>query len=141
MESKKASAPVVIPTEIQELSRQIEQWRSNRPYRMPMPEPLWTLAANLARQYGVAPVCRFLRLDYYFLKERVQASEQREVSEIESTPGRATFIELPSLTAGAVSECSIELEHPRGPRMRIHVKGSTLPDLASLTRTFWGMKR
>ena len=52
-----------------------------------------------------------------------------------------TFIELPSLTAPAVSECSIELEHPRGPRMRIHVKGATLPDLAALTRTFWGMKR
>jgi len=76
MESKKVAAPVVVPAEIRELSRQIEQWRSTRPHRMPMPEPLWTLAANLAAQYGVARICRFLRLDYYSLKERVQPEER-----------------------------------------------------------------
>ncbi len=136
MELKKPPAPVVIPAEIQELSRQIEQWRSSRQNRSPMPEPLWTLATNLARQSGVARVSRFLRLDYYSLKERIQP-QSPEVTAPEAGP---TFIELPHLAAGPVSECSIELEHPRGPRMRIHVKGS-LPDLAGLARTFWGMKR
>lgn len=142
MESKETAAPVVVPTEIQELSRQIERWRSTRPRRMPMPEPLWTLAANLASRYSVAQVSRFLRLDYYSLKERVQPAARSEAAAIqETTPARATFIELPPLTTATTSECSIELEHPRGPRMRIHVKGPTLPDLAALTRTFWGMKR
>ena len=135
MESKKLPAPAVIPAELQELSRQIERWRNTRPHRMPMPEPLWILAANLARQYSVARVARFLRLDYYCLKDRVQPSEV-------TVPGSGpTFIELPNLTAVPVSECSIELEHPRGSRMRIQVKGSALPDLAALTRTFWGLKR
>jgi hypothetical protein len=142
MESKEVTAPVVIPTEIQELSRQIEQWRSTRPRRMPMPEPLWTLAANLANRYSVAQVSRFLRLDYYSLRERVQHAARSDAAAVqESTPARATFIELPPLTTAAASECSIELEHPRGPRMRIHVKGTTLPDLAALTRAFWSMKR
>ena len=135
MESKKLPAPAVIPAELQELSRQIEQWRNTRPHRMPMPDPLWTLAATLGRKYGVARVARFLRLDYYCLKERVQPPE---VTVPESGP---TFIELPNPTAVPVSECSIELEHPRGSRMRIHVKGAALPDLAALTRTFWGLKR
>jgi len=106
-----------------------------------MPEPLWTLAANLAARYGVAQVSRFLRLDYYSLKERVQPAERHAITVPESRSTVATFIELPSLTAPAVSECSIELEHPRGQRMRIHIKGAALPDLAALTRTFWGMKR
>ena len=53
---------------------------------------------------------------------------------------KSTFIELPILSAPSL-ECSIELEHPRGRRMRIHVKGAALPDLAALSRTFWGMKR
>jgi hypothetical protein len=53
MESKRLPAPAVISPEIQELSRQIEQWRGTRLHRMPMPDPLWELAANLARQYGV----------------------------------------------------------------------------------------
>ena len=78
MESKKVSTPVVVPAEIQELSRQIEQWRSTRPHQMPMPEPLWALAANLARHCGVAQVSRFLRLDYYSLKERVQPAERHK---------------------------------------------------------------
>ena|SRR5437773_8784993 len=90
MESKRLTAPVVIPADIQELSRQIEQWRSTRPHRMPMPEPLWTVAANLARQYGVGRVARFLRLDYYSLKERLQPKRQQI-----SVPGSPTFIELP----------------------------------------------
>ena len=141
MESKKAAAPVVVPAGIRELSCQIEQWRSTRPHRMPMPEPLWTLAANLAARHGVAAVSRFLRLDYYSLKERVQPEERHPNRVSGSRASGPTFIELPSLTGPAVSECSIELEHPRGQRMRIHVKGTALPDLAALTRTFWGMKR
>jgi hypothetical protein len=64
MESKELPAPVVIPSELKELSRQIEQWRRTRPYRMSMPETLWTLAANVARQHGLARVARFTRLDY-----------------------------------------------------------------------------
>lgn len=141
MKSKRVTAPHVIPAEIQELSRQIEQWRSTRPHRMPMPEPLWTMAANLAAQYGVAQVSRFLRVDYYSLKERVPPEERHPMKTRESGPALPTFIEIPSLTAPAVSECSIELEQPRGQRMRIHVKGAVLPDLVALTRTFWGMKR
>ena len=135
MESEKVTAPVVIPTEIQELSWQIEQWRSTRLHGMRMPEPLWTLAANLARQYGLARVARFLRLDYYSLKERIQPPEQHGAAA--SGP---TFIELPQLSTASVPECSIELEHPQGAKMRIQVKGAALPDLTALTRTFWGLK-
>ena len=141
MESKKLPTPIAIPAELKELSHQIEQWRSTRPHRMQMPEPLWTFAANLAARYSVAQVSRFLRLDYYSLKERVQPEERHPIRVSESRSSGPTFIELLSLTAPAVSECSIELEHPRGQRMRIHVRGAALPDLAALTRTFWGVKR
>ncbi len=141
MASKKLAPPVVVPAEIRGLSRQIEEWRSTRPHRMSMPEPLWTLAASLAARYGVAQVSRFLRLDYYSLKERVRPEERHPIRVSESRASGPTFIELPSLTAPAASECSIELKHPRGQRMRIHVKGTALPDLAALTRVFWGMKR
>ena len=141
MESKKVAAPVVIPTEIQALSRQIERWRSTRLHGMRMPESLWTLAASLASRYSVAQVSRFLRLDYYSLKERVKPAETSERVVPASRSTGAMFIELAPLTSAAVSECNIEVEHPRGSRMRIQVKGAALPDLAALTRTFWGMKR
>jgi hypothetical protein len=137
MESKKLPAPVVIPTELKELSCQIDQWRRTRPHLAAMPEPLWTLAANLGRQHGLARVARFLRLDYYSLKERIERLEQSSSAMSVTKP---TFIELPPLPVNPVSECTIELEHPRGRRMRIHIKGAPMPDVTALSRTLWGMK-
>lgn len=133
MESSKLPAPVVVPPEIQDLSRHIEQWRSTRRHRRRMPEPLWTLAANLARQYSVAQVSRFLRLDYYSLKERLKAADRSKGG----PESGMTFVELP---ASPIAECTIDLEQPQGCRMRIQVKGSVLPDLAALTRTFWAVR-
>jgi hypothetical protein len=138
MESKRLPAPIVIPTELKELSCQIEQWRGTRPHRMAMPEPLWILAANLAKQHGLSRVARLLRLDYYSLKEWIESLKQDSRA---TSVAKPTFIELPPpLPVTPISECTIELEHPRGRRMRIHVKGAAMPDLAALSRTLWGMK-
>ena len=134
MESRNLPIRVEIPSEIRELARRIEQWRSSRIRSRRMPDPLWAIAAQLARRHGVNRVARCLRLDYYSLKERVNGSAG--ASEPEPRP---TFIELPVFNS--VPECAIELEHPRGSRMRIHVKGTILPDVAELTRAFCGVKR
>ena len=137
MESKKLTAPVVVPIEIRKLSGQIEQWRSARAHRMAMPEPLWRQSAKVARQFGLARVARLLRLDYYSLKERIESPDRDSAAVQEARPA---FIELQPLPATPVSECTIELEHPRGSRMRIHMKGAPMPDVAALSRTFWGME-
>ncbi len=136
MESKRLPAPIVVPAELRQLSFQIEQWRRTRPHRMPMPESLWTLAVNIARRLGLAPVARFLRLDYYSLKERIEGVERHS----SATVAKPTFIELPPLHVSPVSECTIELEHPRGRKMRIHIKGAPMPDVTALSRTLWGIK-
>ncbi len=137
MESKRLPAPIVVPAELRQLSFQIEQWRRTRPHRMPMPESLWTLAVNIARQLGLAPVARFLRLDYYSLKERIEIPEQDRGP---TSAAKPVFIELPPLPVSPTSECTIELEHPRGRKMRIHIKGAPLRDVTALSRTLWGMK-
>ena len=137
MESKNLPAPIDIPTELKDLSCQIEQWRRTRPHRMPMPEPLWVLAANLARQHGLARVARLVRLDYYSLKDRIESLDEGNSA---TSVAKPTFIELPPLPVNPVSECTIELEHPRGRRMRIHMKGAPMPDVTALSRTLWGMK-
>ena len=137
MESKKLPGPIVVPTELKELSRQIEQWRCTRPRLAAMPEALGTLAVNAARQHGLARVARFLRLDYYSLKERTERIEQGSSGRSVTKP---TFIELSPLPVSPVSECTIELEHPRGRKMRIHIKGAPMPDVTALSRTLWGMK-
>ena len=137
MESKKLPAPIVVPTELKQLSHQIERWRRTRPHLMAMPEPLWTLAANVAKKHGLARVARFLRLDYYSLKERVENLEQDSSA---TSVAKSAFIELQPLPVNPVSECTIELEHPRGHRMRIHLKAAPMPDVTALSRTLWNMK-
>jgi len=134
MKSRNLPIRIEIPSEIKELGRQIERWRSSRVRSRRMPDSLWSMAAQLARHHGVHRVARCLRLDYYSLKERVNGSAGAGAPE-----RRPTFIELPAFNS--VPECAIELEHPRGSRMRIHLKGTALPDVAELTRAFCGAKR
>ena len=131
MESRNLPIRTEIPSEIEELSRRIEQWRSDRFRGRRMADPLWASAVQLATRHGACRVARCLRLDYYSLKERMQCGAEP----------KPTFIELPSLPSAPAMECSIELERPSGSRMRIHVKGTALPDFAALTRVFCGAKR
>ena len=134
MESNKQRGTRNLPRQIQEVHDQIEQWRRTRPCRGPMPESLWALAAQAARQHSVAQVARWARLDYYALKERLEASGLQKTNGLEK---QQAFVELaPPFSLGVV-DCTVEFEHPRGARMRIHLKGATAPDLASLASSFW----
>jgi len=90
-----------------------------------------------ASTYGLNPTARVLGLDYYALKKRVETA----------APGGgynggtvATFVELAPPASGGSRECILEWEHPGGAKMRVHLKGMEAPDLAALSRSFWGME-
>jgi hypothetical protein len=99
---------------------------------------LWASAADLARRYGLAKTARALRLDYYSLKERIEAGNGRGSPEMTARPA---FVELVPQPAAAVSEWTMELEDPSGARMRVHLKGAAVPDLTDLSESFWRMGR
>ena len=42
-----------------------------------------------------------------------------------------TFVELPPLERPGSLECIVELEHPRGAKMRIHLTGSQGPEVVT----------
>jgi hypothetical protein len=122
MESKQKSlARSEITAHIADVCEQIARWRETRRHRERMPEQLWAKAVSLAR------------LDYYALKDRlgtpVESAARRE--------RQASFLEFPVSLCAATAECTIEMEHPRGSRMRIQVKGGSAPDLPALSRSFW----
>jgi hypothetical protein len=99
-----------------------------------MPAALWAAAVALARQHGLYPTARALRVDYGALKKRLDAAGA----------GRApspAFVELPAARPTGLGACVIELEAPRGGRMRIEVPGATLADLVALTQVAWGPAR
>jgi hypothetical protein len=60
-----------IPGPIEQLQRQLDEFRSTQPHRKKLPETLWQAAVELARQHGVHSVAHPLRLDYMGLKKRL----------------------------------------------------------------------
>jgi hypothetical protein len=127
-----------LPPQIESVRQRLERWRRNRKQRSPIPEELWASATDLAHRYGLAKTARALRLDYYCLKERMDASDRPGSCQVNARPA---FVELIPQAAAAVSECTMELEDPSGARMRIHLKGSGVPDLTGLSESFWRMGR
>jgi hypothetical protein len=118
-----------IPEPIVQLQRQLDQFRSTRPHRTKLPEPLWEAAVELARQHGLYSVAHPLRLDYVQLKKRLGGapSLRKKVA--------PAFVELIAAQP-TLPECLIEFESSIGGKMRIQWKGSATPDLAGLLRAW-----
>jgi hypothetical protein len=138
MESKKLLPSLSdIPSDVADLCCQIEWWRQTRRHREPMPARLWRKAASLAREHTVARIARLARLDYYSLRDRLDALVAASPEKQEK---HLSFVELPAPLCAPSVECIVELEHPQGGRMRIQVKGAPAPDLAALSRSFWSLE-
>ncbi len=115
--------------------RRITRWRETRAYRgAPMPAALWVAAIALARQHGLSTTARTLCIDYGSLKKRLDTAEAGRV------PSPA-FVELPAARPTGLGPCVIDLEAPRGRRMRLEVSGVTVADLVTLTQVAWSRGR
>jgi hypothetical protein len=62
-----------IPHNMRRLYRRFERWRSAHTGRLPIPERLWTAAAELAREHGVFSTAKALHLEYGKLKQLADA--------------------------------------------------------------------
>jgi len=122
------------PVSLSRARRRFEQWRKGHRPRSRLPEELWSLAVELAREHGVNLTARTLRLDYYSLKEKLDTAPDPGLDHKKAAPDFIEF--LPTEIHPPCPECTIELEDGSGSKMRIHLKGSELPDLASITRVF-----
>ena len=123
----------VVPTDLQQLSGRFEDWRRTRRGKVPIPEPLWAAAAEMARSHGVCQTAQLLRLEYKKLKQLTDGKPGSKPVRRRRAPVPATFVELAPPPA---AECVIELEGPRG-KLRIQWKGAIAPDLAGLSRVLW----
>jgi hypothetical protein len=115
-----------------------EKWRRTHKPRSRLPEHLWALAAHLAREYGLSKTARTLRLDYHGLKKR----SALVVSDEASKPiAASSFLELLPAGPHMPVECTIECEDGQGARIRIHLTGRELPDLAALSSSLFNGDR
>jgi hypothetical protein len=117
---------------LSEVHRQCERWRKDRRRGTRIPEDLWRAAADVSREVGVSKTAQELRLDYYKLRRLTET--QLEARPRPQAPPEGGFLEL-SLGAPALPECVLEIEDPRGARLRVELKGATPAHLEILTRT------
>jgi hypothetical protein len=129
--NRKSTAP--IPEAITQLQRQLDQFRSTRPARTKLPEPVWQAAVELARQHGVYAVAHPLRLDYTRLKQRLNGIPSRSRKAKAAKPA---FVELIGSGAATLPECVIEFESAGGGKMRVQWKAAVPPDWSSLLRAW-----
>lgn len=125
---------------LEEARRQFKRWRKRRPHsRSRIPEDLWSMAVEAAREHGVYRTSQALVLDYTHLKDRLAQAADTASSRV-SEPGEG-FVELVGPSWGMASRCLVELSAPSGAKMRIELSGTAVPDLAALTRGFLGGDR
>lgn len=120
-----------IPGPIEQLQRQLDEFRSTQPHRKKLPEALWRAAVELARQHGVHSVAHPLRLDYMGLKKRLGG-----VPDSQKKADKPAFVELVGPHPVTMADCVIEFESSAGSKMRIQWKNSSAPDWASLLRAW-----
>lgn len=121
-----------LPVPLLRAQERIEQWRETREVRR-IPEEIWSDAVRLAEKYGIHRTSRALRLNYYSLKDRVEAGEPV------TDPPAPVFVDLvPTPSEEEPGEGTAEWADASGVRMRLHWTQGRLPDLAAITAAFLG---
>lgn len=119
-----------VPARLLQLQEKFTSWRKTRSRGERIPTRLWKSAAKLAKEYGLNQTSKVLNLGYYSLKRQVE-------QQVEKSGSDASFLELPSVSIAPANECVIEFEDGAGASLRMHLKGTDLPDAIALGRSFW----
>jgi hypothetical protein len=122
-----------LPQDSARARHQFQAWRCRRQTGGRIPHRLWALAVRLGGRYGVSRTASVLRLDYYSLKERVEAAAS------EPPPCSPAFVELPSPVVVG-KRCLFELDSGVGATLRVQLVGYDTADIEVLAHRFWNAK-
>ena len=125
-------ATPIVGNRMEQTRRRLERWRETRTAGTPMPEKLWAAAARLTQRHGVYPTARALGLEYNKLKRLSESAGQPPKAQ--PSP---TFVELIAAPPAGDSECRIEVEGPRGGKMKIELPMASADLVVSLCRLVW----
>ena len=128
-----------LPSQLEGLRRRFERWRRTRKIGSRIPEALWAAAVNVAEAYGIHPTAKALGVDYYSLKKRLEKKPASR-SKMAAPANGAKFVELSAAARTGIPECILEVEDVEGAKMRIQLKGIDAGDLATLSRSLWGIE-
>ena len=135
----------------EQLGRRFAEFRSTHPVRSRLPEELWVAAAKLVRRDGIKATALALDVDRPSLQkwtDRFETGAQAKPRKAlrRRPPGRRehdapAFVELLAETTGAAlhrseTSCLVEVESPRGGKLRLELKAVANSALAELIRAF-----
>ena len=123
-----------LPAKLAQGRKCFEQWRNQQTRRTRLPKHLWSLATELAQEFGLSRTASTLKLSYTCLKKRMEMPVSDPMSQ---TKYQTQFVELRPSQADPVTECAIECENIQGAKMRIQLKGQDLEGLTRLCRELW----
>src|ERR1700722_19416791 len=130
--------------DVEQLRRRFEQFRSTHAGRSRLPEELWAAAAKLTRRDGIEATAQARALGRPSLQKwtnrfeaRAEAKPRHPRSQRQRRRELAApaFVELLAGTTGAGS-CLVEVESPRGAKLRLELKAIATSELAELIRAF-----
>lgn len=122
----------IVANGMEQTRQRLERWRQTRAAGKPMPKELWAAAVKEARRHGVYPTARALGLEYNKLKRLTQPTGQPQ----KGLPA-PTFVELIAGPAAGGSACRIEMEGPRGGRMKIDLPTASSELVVGLCQVVW----
>jgi hypothetical protein len=124
-----------ISADLAHAAARFDEWRRSASARGRIPDSLWNLAADVAREHGLSRTATALKLGYYDLKKRIAERAAVALSVRRGTVAEG-FVELSPAALTMPCHCTIEFEKACGSRLRIEIQGS-MPDLEALGRSFW----
>jgi hypothetical protein len=128
--------------DVEQLRRRFEEFRRAHAVRSRLPEELWAAAAELARRDGMDATAEALDVDKPSLRKWADRLQPQRQPRARRSPRRRVARELPAFVellasgSGAATSCLVEVESPRGGKLRVELKAIGTSELAELIRAF-----
>jgi hypothetical protein len=128
--------------DVGQVRRRFAEWRSTHAVRSRLPEELWAAAAELAQHDGISATARALDVDKPSLRkwtERLHPQRQprpRKSPQKQRATAMPAFVELLASGSSTATSCLVEVESPRGAKLRLELKAIPTRELAELIRAF-----
>jgi hypothetical protein len=104
---------------------------------IPLPEPLWAAAAEVARSEGVGATARALRVDRWRLAARTEAAEPDG-----GTVPSGGFVEIDaSQLCLSPQRVVVRFESGEGDRLEVELGEAATVDVVALAHAFFGRRR
>jgi hypothetical protein len=122
--------------DVEQVRQRFADWRSTHAVRSRLPEELWAAAADLVQSDGIDATARALDVDKPSLRkwaERLQPQRQprpRRSPLKRRLNAMPAFVELLASGSGAATSCLVEVESPRGGKLRLELKAIAASQLA-----------